>query len=54
MTLKYYGTNLFSVAETCILFWRINPYANIDGLPPSYCVWIVPGTVDSNGNPLED
>ena len=53
MTVKYYGRCFEYLPHNCILFWRIDPYANLQNLSPSYCVWIVPGTLDADGNPLE-
>lgn len=48
MFIKYYGNNYNGAAIINQLF-LIDPYKNTCN-NPSHCVWIVPGTVDCDGN----
>lgn len=54
MVVKYYAErgpdNKTPYTETFIL---IDPYMHVPR-KPSYCVWIVPGTVDNDGNAIHD
>lgn len=49
MTVKYYGTTYNGHLTINVLYYAdANRY--VSDLPASYCVWIIPGTVD----PSED
>jgi hypothetical protein len=48
MTIKYYGCNSGNSALIVSLVLA-DPYKRTSS-NPSYCVWIVPGTVDCDGN----
>ena len=57
MVVKYYGSSTtqhyvgWSATHPVIsTLYATNPYKNVSGVNPSYCVWIVPGTVDIDGN----
>ena len=52
MVIKYYGTSTHEQALIQKL-WFTDPYKRTNELRPSYCVWIVPGTVDHNGNHVD-
>lgn len=58
MVIKYYGSSTVTqyvgwtaCHPTMAKLYATNPYKHID-LGPSYCVWIVPGTVNSDGDDL--
>ncbi len=51
MTIKYYGYNAKGKAIT-VKFYDSSAHNGVFGLPVSYCVWIVPGTVDLDGNSI--
>lgn len=58
MVVKYYGSskvNHYVGWTSCHLttskLYATDPYKHV-ALPPSYCVLIVPGTVDADGNDL--
>lgn len=51
MHVKYYGNGPAS-GSTIALLYLANPYRNKPE-SPSYCVWIVPGTIDVDGNPID-
>lgn len=57
MVVKYYGSSTTehyvgwsSCRATIAKLYAADPYKNVSGGNPSYCVWIVPGTVDIDGN----
>ena len=52
MFMKYTGINNGNHAFIISLTY-VDPYHRSKMLSPSYCVWIVPGTVDHNGNPVD-
>lgn len=53
MYIKYYGVNYHNSKEALVVdFALIDPYAIVATLSVSYCVWIVPGTMDCDGNSL--
>jgi hypothetical protein len=39
-----------SCRATTAKLYAANPYKNVSGHNPSYCVWIIPGTVDVDGD----
>ena len=54
MVIKYYATaGLNTESPYTETFLIIDPYMHIPSVP-SYCVWIVPGTVDVDGNAIND
>lgn len=52
MHVKYYGTTDNSGANLIFTLMLVDPYKRTPPLP-SYCVWIVPGTIDVDGNPID-
>jgi len=51
MVIKYYGNS--SNGEILIFpLYYTDPYKR-QCPSPSYCVWIVPGTIDVDGNPID-
>lgn len=51
MVVKYYGNGPNKGSLITLLYWA-DPYKNKPA-SPSYCVWIVPGTIDANGNYID-
>jgi hypothetical protein len=59
MVIKYYGSSTVnhyvgwtSCRATTAKLYAANPYKNVSGHNPSYCVWIIPGTVDVDGDDI--
>lgn len=59
MYVKYYGTSKVqqfvgwkAIHPVISTLYCIDPYKRVKDERPSYCVWIVPGTVDCDGNDL--
>jgi hypothetical protein len=54
MVIKYYGKDIRGGLPSLLDMYFADPYRNKPEDSPSWSVWIVPGTVDNEGNHIEE